>query len=119
MRLAVWLQCAPTGLWLYAIVFTDQEACWLIFVNLPTTLIAGDIETRLPRPTQQLGRDAAWMHGGSDLSPPVHSFGAVPMRCALLAVNEAQPRDKTETGWTVQRITGEGFLPAGREKGAA
>lgn len=59
------------------------------------------------------------MHGGSDPLSLIHSFDAVPMCDALLAANEAQPRDKAETGWTIRRITGEGFLPAGREKGAA
>lgn len=119
MRLTVWIQSALTDLRLYAIFFTDQEASWLIFVNLPTTPIACDVEARLPRPTQQLGRDAAWMHGDNDVLPLAHGLGAAAMRYAPLAVNEAQPRDKAETGWTVRRTTDEDFLSADRKRGAA
>lgn len=47
-----------------------------------------------------------------------HGFDAVFMRCASLAANKAKPRDKTETGWTIRRTTDEGFLSAGRIRGA-
>ena len=57
------------------------------------------------------------MHGDDDSLLLPHGFDAVPMH-APLAANEAQPRDKTETGWTTRRTTDEGFLPAGRIRGA-
>ena len=88
-------------------------------MNLATALIACDVETRLLRPTQQLGRDAAWMHGDIVSLQLVHGFGTVPVRYAPLTANKAQPRGKTETGWTIRRTTDEGFLSADRKRGAA